>query len=566
MNVCNNGLLDLEALAFSLNISKWSVSEFGCIFKNIFSRSVDGISLAKELTSKNLFPHKQISKIERISDPAEREQLSASLLLQLNETYKKLKGSIGKANYFEPLPIMQIPHIVSEEERLKFWEKKSVLIRSNLGHLGVFLTSQPFVIKASEYPGRELLASRIFLHLGIPTPEVKEVPRSSAEGKAIESLLTKHAEYAKRGKPQSCTSFFLMSRIYGMNLEEISPVIADRSFLGNKSNYHAFLRQLSVIAAVDLFLGYQDRFSLTGLSNLGNIMLLCDKSSCIRTVVAVDQNVALSKRDIFSGKSHLGKMKNYLLEILEDQEAAMQPILNDLPEYFKKYENQKIALEILWSGFLSGLKLVLEKINKTNLLEMSKNCDRSSLNDQIDINDLIDLQDFLVNVYDEWSAKQLSSIPSTNLNFLFKFICNQEETKELVSKIETLHGSISLCYDAEISAPAQWNHSKKIISVRSIGGVIPNLLFEVLNASSEPLANLLGEISEIEQEDFVRQVETIEYEHLIRAKKILKVWKEKGFVETNPFEEAPLSLEEHLEHQIKSGHSKHLRDSYELCS
>lgn len=568
MNVLDSSLT-LNMTYFPSKIEKWSRFELVCVFKNIFSRSVDGIAFAKKVSS-NCYPlYQKISEIEKTKDSLCKNYLISQLLFKLNNLYKK--NNLNKRGFSPELTksssesIMEIPPIPTDGELQEFWKENPIILRSNFGDLGGYLTSHSFIIKTSELPGREIIANKIFHHLGIVTPKIKEIHRSTCEGRNIEKLLVRNEQITpKRLNFRKNNSYFITSRVYGVNLEELSKEVADHSFLDNKENYYHFLEQLAMIASVDLYIGYQGRFSLLGFSNLGKIMLLCDKSSCIRTVVAVDQNVALSKCDIFSGRSHLQKMKNHLLRILETGEEAMQTLYDDLPSYFQSYESRSKALNILWKSFLKGIRLIPEKLSESDILGMGKYCNERTHFDQVDVRDLIDFREFFWEIYQEWCAEQSNLTSTVSLVELFDFIKKQDETKELISKIQRLHQSISFCYDSALKVPAQWNHSKKIISLRTIRNALPNFLFELLNAASEPLAKLLDGLPSNEREDFVNQVELIEYTNLLAAKKIFQKWKEKGVADCDFFDAVPDSFEQHLKLQVKSGHSEHIRKLQQL--
>jgi hypothetical protein len=299
----------------------------------------------------------------------------------------------GLALLDHPNPISPLP---SREERTLYWETAKRPLRSEKGHEGVFLLAnsqakQDLVVKMSSYPYRELLASKICQLLGITTPEMIFVPRNSEEGKQIENVLDKSKTFCRSYKGSEFTGFLVMSRVYGMALEELDSTSALIAYRHYPSSLETVLENIGRIAALDVLLFYQDRLSHTGMSNLGNIMLAMDYHF-IPHAVAIDQNVALSVSSvIMSPENKLKRVESIMKEFFsEDPSSLIDTIWEDMPASMKGQIDEGKAKACLHRGMQNGFRDIAEKISPSVLFAAQEEC-QSQFHSPLGPRDIVDL-------------------------------------------------------------------------------------------------------------------------------------------------------------------------------
>jgi len=272
---------------------------------------------------------------------------------------------------------MDLPSLPSELERYAYWKQVQLAARSKEGHIGVFYTYSPafqedLVVKAPNRAAQECFASRIFQSLELMTPDTIVVDRFSEEGMLIEKALKGFKEFQTHCQEVPFKKFFIMNRIHGRSFEEIDEATAKSAFTNDRLCFYSLLEQIGIIAAVDVFIHYQDRFSHIGYSNLGNLMCLEQLGGRITTAVAIDQSVDLSKP--YSGflvaKTKIEVIQETLTDVVNSKNEiskAAKALWTDIPEHLKQYGDEREALHHLHQGLLSGFQLIVQKISPHTL-------------------------------------------------------------------------------------------------------------------------------------------------------------------------------------------------------
>ncbi len=312
----------------------------------------------------------------------------------------KMIRQIEKGPFEFPLPKrLQLPSLPTEEERKEYWKQLRIATRSKAGHIGVFYTYSPcfmedLVVKAPIRAAQECFASRIFQSLGFMTPDTLVIDRYSKEGKLIEQALSPFEEFQNHCRTIPFQKYFVMNRVHGRAFEEIDEATAKAAFTNDKICLYSILEQIGQIAAVDVFLYYQDRFSHIGYSNLGNLMCLEQQGGRITTAVAIDQSIDLSKPNsgFVAAKSKLEIIHEVLGDVLNSDgriSSAAVALWNDIPDHLKQYVNEQDGLHRLQQGLVDGFQAIAERITPELLHQID-----AELKPEYTQNDFIHLVDF----------------------------------------------------------------------------------------------------------------------------------------------------------------------------
>lgn len=258
-----------------------------------------------------------------------------------------------------------------ESERMKYWETLSpVMTRSREGHIGVFYVHNPeflkdLVVKAPLRPAQECFAARLFQQMGMIVANTQVVDRKSLEGKLIEKSLKSCPDFQTHCEKVPFSRYLVMNRIYGCTIEEIDQPIAAAAFTNDRASLLSLLRQMGSVAAMDVFMHYQDRMPFIGLANWGNLMCI-EHEKRLAFAAAIDQSVDLSKPTMLGFEiDKMGRIEEIssvvLSHPLETSEAA-KSIWEGMPEPLKELLSEEEGAAAVQEGLVAGFQKIASNL------------------------------------------------------------------------------------------------------------------------------------------------------------------------------------------------------------
>lgn len=165
--------------------------------------------------------------------------------------------------------------------------------------------------------------------------------------------------------------------------------------------------------------------------------------------------------------------------------------------------------------------------------------------------------------------------------FLFKNIDCDPELTDSLGKIRQLKagpelidavledGPLAIRHEPGVRFGGHWDPNTRTIVVDGTGNQIYTLLFELHNASTEKLfdqTSFLARSGQISREEFIRQVEWIEYQNTFKTSTLIAEGIERGIFPENAQVWYLFDFDKHLRDQRKAGHSEQIGIFYDLLT
>lgn len=264
--------------------------------------------------------------------------------------------------------------------------------------------SQLLVVKPQVDPTAEFFGAQIAEAIGLPNPDTDVVAIGSPAGTTLLKLLAKNKEFQENSERTGMPKFLTVMTFVegGFDLAETSSEhekTAENAkkrvlpLLGEPQQATEILRQIAHIAALDIFLFYEDRTGVIGLGNLANVMLIARGNQIVSTV-AIDQAVRVTtKKRLRDGVVPLLATVKTITAIASGDKGYAIRLWEGLPDYFRIVVNKSLGKgtgpKLTAQFLLEGLQNISNRLDLKRLGSMLQRMVSAGLNvDSLDLDAL----------------------------------------------------------------------------------------------------------------------------------------------------------------------------------